>query len=144
MAAKSNCPWSLPVDSGQTTSLKDVMDEQLASKLQEAENGVSENEPSKDVKNGDLTDEKLAKILSEDTTDDDLMIAQMLQMQFDKEYDQALGYQENHHNGTSKVTVSYQKYRMIPDNKIWDDSDDEDEELAAYLDMDEKKRHWDW
>ena len=42
------------------------------------------------------------------------------------------------------MTVSYEKYRKVPDNPVWDDSDDEDEELAAYLDMDDKKRHWDW
>merc|ERR1719219_575736 len=94
-------------------------------------------------KENSLTDEELAKILSGDTNDDDLMIAQMLQMQFDREYDQALGKEESHRNGTSKVTVSYEKYRKVPDNPIWDDSDDEDEELAAYLNMDDKKRHWD-
>ena len=37
MAAKSNCPWSLPVESGPATSLKDVMDEQLATDLQDKE-----------------------------------------------------------------------------------------------------------
>ncbi len=42
-----------------------------------------------------------------------------------------------------KVTVSYQKYRAVPDHPIWEDSDDDDNELAAYLDMDEMKRHWD-
>ena len=77
MAAKSNCPWSLPVGTEPTTSFKDVMDEQLATDLQEQETGSS----SQTVKKNDLTDEELAKILSDDTTDDDLMIAQMLQMQ---------------------------------------------------------------
>ena len=144
MAARSNCPWGVPTDSGPTTSLKDVMSEQLASNLQDQENGVVEEAKVDTGQNGDLTDEELAKILGQDSTNDDLMIAQMLQMQYDREYDQALGYEESHRNGTSKVTVSYQKYRMIPDNKIWEDSDDDDEELAAYLDMDEKKRHWDW
>ena len=32
-------------------------------------------------------------------------------------------------NGTSKVRVTYSKYRMVPENIIWDDSeDDEDDE----------------
>lgn len=140
MAAKSNCPWSLPVESAPATSLKDVMDEQLATDLQHKENGSPDQSPKK----SDLTDEELAKILSDTATDDDLLIAQMLQMQFDREHDQALGKEESHRNGTSKVTVSYEKYRTVPDNPIWDDSDDEDEELAAYLDMDDKKRHWDY
>ena len=77
MAARSNCPWSLPVESGPTTSLKDVMDEQLATDLQDKENGPL----GEAVKESNLTDEELAKIISNDATDDDLMIAQMLQMQ---------------------------------------------------------------
>ena len=77
MAAKSNCPWSLPVESAPTTSLKDVMDEQLATDLQDKENGPLDEA----VKESNLTDEELAKIISNDATDDDLMIAQMLQMQ---------------------------------------------------------------
>ena len=78
MAAKSNCPWSLPVESGPATSLKDVMDEQLATNLQDKENGPLGETM---VKESNLTDEELAKIISNDATDDDLMIAQMLQMQ---------------------------------------------------------------
>ena len=77
MAAKSNCPWSLPVESAPTTSLKDVMDEQLATDLQDKENGPLDEA----VKESNLTDEEVAKIISNDATDDDLMIAQMLQMQ---------------------------------------------------------------
>ena len=77
MAAKSNCPWSLPVKNEPATSLKDVMDEQLATNLQDKEN----DSLTQRLKENDLTDKELAKILSDDTTDDDLMIAQMLQMQ---------------------------------------------------------------
>ena len=65
-------------------------------------------------------------------------------MQFDKEYDQALGVEETHRNGGSKVTVSLSKYKLVPENPIWDDSDDDDETLAAYLALDEDKRHIDW
>jgi hypothetical protein len=31
-------------------------------------------------------------------------------------------------NGSSKVRVSYSKYKMIPENIIWDDSDDDEED----------------
>ena len=130
----ANCPWA-KVSTEASTSLQDVMSEQLASDLQAKEEG------NKSEANGALTDEELAKLLNEDTSDD-LMIAQMLQMQFDREYDQALGVEETHRNGTSKVTVSYSKYKLVPENPIWDDSDD-DEELAAYLNSDDRKRHWD-
>ena len=132
----ANCPWA-KVSSEASTSLQDVMSEQLASDLQAKEEGT------KSEANGALTDEELAKLLNEDTSDD-LMIAQMLQMQFDREYDQALGVEETHRNGTSKVTVSYSKYKLVPENPIWDDSDDDDEDLAAYLNSDDRKRHWDW
>ena len=103
MAAKSNCPWSLPVKNEPATSLKDVMDEQLATNLQDKENDsltqrlkendLTDKELAKILsedrmiaqmpqdKENSLTDEELAKILSGDTNDDDLMIAQMLQMQ---------------------------------------------------------------
>ena len=30
-------------------------------------------------------------------------------------------------NGSSKVRVSYSKYKMIPEDIIWDDSDDEED-----------------
>ncbi len=56
---------------------------------------------------------------------DDLLIAQMLQMQFDKEFDDGLKHEERHQNGASKVTVSYSKYRAIPDNPIWNDEDED-------------------
>ena len=31
-------------------------------------------------------------------------------------------------NGTSKVRVTYSKYRMVPENIIWDDSDDDEDD----------------
>ena len=130
----ANCPWAKVAT--ETSSLQDVMSEQLASDLQAKEEG-------KFVSKDSLTDEELAKLLNEDTSDD-LMIAQMLQLQFDKEFDQALGVEETQRNGTSKVTVSYSKYKLVPENPIWDDSEDDDEALAAYLDSDDRKRHWDW
>ena len=132
----ANCPWA-KVSTEANTSLQDVMSEQLASDLQAKEEG------NKQANNSSMTDEELAKLLNEDTSDD-LMIAQMLQMQFDREYDQALGVEETHRNGTSKVTVSYSKYKLVPENDIWEDSEDEDEELVAYLNSDDRKRHWDW
>merc|ERR1719228_1278517 len=75
-------------------------------------------------------------------TSDDLLIAQMLQKQFDREYDSALGKEEKNINRNSKVTVSYSKYRMMPEEeRIWDDSDEEDEDL--YFTQDDRKRDWD-
>ena len=133
----SKCPWGAPKNPEPITSLEDVMSEQLASDLQTKE------ETKILKKDSDEIPPELLKEIENEGTSDDFLIAQMLQMQFDKEYDQALGMEENQRNGTSKVTVSYQKFRRVPDFPIWDDSDDEDEDLANYLDMDERKRHWD-
>ena len=36
--------------------------------------------------------------------------------------------EEKHHNRGSKVRVSYSKYRMVPEDVIWDDTDDEEDE----------------
>ena len=77
----------------------------------------------------------------DEDTMDDLLIAQMLQKQFDNEYDAALGKEETQINGSSKVhlhlhlhlhlpkvRVSYSKYRMVPEEIVWDDSEEEEEE----------------
>merc|ERR1719228_2066352 len=75
-------------------------------------------------------------------TSDDLLIAQMLQKQFDQEYDSALGKEERNMNRNSKVTVSYSKYRRVPEEaRIWDDSDEELEDM--YFTQDDSKRNWD-
>merc|ERR1719209_2375760 len=75
-------------------------------------------------------------------TSDDLLIAQMLQKQFDQEYDSELGKEERNMNRNSKVTVSYSKYRRVPEEaRIWDDSDEELEDM--YFTQDDSKRNWD-
>ena len=67
----TNCPWAKV--SNETTSLEDVMSEQLSEQLAKENGRVNEGPKS-------MSDEELAKLLNEDTTDD-LVIAQMLQMQ---------------------------------------------------------------
>ena len=41
--------------------------------------------------------------------------------------------EEDHLNGTSKVRVSYSKYRMVPENVIWDDSDEDEDEYFTQV-----------
>lgn len=48
--------------------------------------------------------------------DNDTLIAQMLQAQFDLEHDQELKTVENHRNKNSKVKISYRNYQCVPDN----------------------------
>ncbi len=128
---------AVPAAAPPAASLADVMSEQLASEMAKEEEtkarkASSESEASKP---DDAVDaETLAAIAaaSDDTTDD-LMIAQMLQDQFDRDYDAAIASEERHANKESKVTVSYSKYRAIPDNPIWADEDSEEDEYFTQV-----------
>ena len=62
-----------------------------------------------------------------------------MQRQFDSEYDNALGKEENQVNGSSKVRVSYSKYRMLPEEFDWDSEDEELEDMGDEM----MKRDWD-
>jgi len=155
-------------------SLSEVMSEQLADDLvhkQESRERIQQEEDqafalalqvsisaSEASANGTSDDADIAKAMAQasashnegvkegQSTDckDDLLIAQMLQMQFDNEHDTIIANEEKAHNRNSKVSVSYQKYKVVPEHRMWQDSDDEDQELAEYLAMDDRKRDWDY
>merc|ERR1719495_527087 len=155
-------------------SLSEVMSEQLADDLvhkQESRERIQQEEDqafalalqasisaSEASANGTSDDADIAKVMAQasashnegvkegQSTDckDDLLIAQMLQMQFDNEHDTIIANEEKAHNQNSKVSLSYQKYKVVPEHRIWQDSDDEDKELAEYLAMDDRKREWDY
>jgi len=123
--------------SAQPVSLADVMSEELAEHLTNQELSTIPRSNSSVQSKG--VNEHL-ECFDEAKTEDDFMIAQLLQKQFDKEFDDSLHHEENHYNGHSKVRVTYSKYRMVPEDIIWDDSDDEEDE---YLTLDENDRDWD-
>ncbi|XP_038664465.1 serine/threonine-protein kinase RIO3 [Scyliorhinus canicula] len=58
-------------------------------------------------------------------TSSDLLLAQMLQMEFDREYDAQLRREENKFNGDSKVSISFENYRMVHPFEDSESSDDE-------------------
>lgn len=94
-------PWANIHKPTQPCSFTTVMDEQLAKDLQDKE-------------------EELAPVVSvesvtEDVSDtvDDLMLAQMLQLEFDREHDLLVSAQEKHHNKNSKIAISFDKYRSV-------------------------------
>ena len=94
---------------------------------------------SSNIQKEPLYEEKIAG------TNNDFLIAQMLQNQFDNEYDTVVKNEENAYNRNNKIKVSYEKYKVSQsDHPIWEDSDDEDPELLAYLNMDDRKRDWDY
>jgi len=155
------CPWGAPPVVDTAPSLCDVMSEQLADDLvtkDESRSKVQEKEDEVFAKAlqaslGGATEGQHQQLSdqgsslqkdSETECKDDLLIAQMLQMQFDNEHDTIITNEERAHNQNSKVSLSYQKYKVVPEHRIWQDSDDEDKELAEYLAMDDRKRDWDY
>lgn len=91
-------PWGrAPGVAPQPCSLAAVMDEELARELQSKEGGVSAVvEAFGSVSDAFHCEE------ARNTPDEDLLLAQMLQLEFDRESDLHLAAQERHVNGDSK------------------------------------------
>ncbi|XP_073088180.1 serine/threonine-protein kinase RIO3-like isoform X1 [Manis javanica] len=113
----SKCPWGTPQNTV-SCSLADVMSEQLAKELQLEEAAAAFPEAA--VAEGPfITGENM-------DTSSDLMLAQMLQMEFDREYDAQLRREEKKFNGDSKVSISFENYRKV---HPYEDSDSSEEEV---------------
>ena len=136
-------PWGVaPAAEMTPVSLADVMSEELADQLQKKEyKHVDEASVTATGAVGGLDVPDIPPDIDFDTSDD-AMIAQMLQKQFDREYDLALSKEERSLNRNSKVTVTYSKYKMIPDELRCYDSSDEDYD-EDYFALDEDKRDLD-
>ncbi|XP_068849699.1 serine/threonine-protein kinase RIO3 isoform X3 [Capricornis sumatraensis] len=112
----SKCPWATPQNTI-SCSLSDVMSEQLAKELQLEEEAAAFPEVA--VAEGPfITGENI-------DTSSDLMLAQMLQMEFDREYDAQLRREEKKFNGDSKVSISFENYRKVHPYEDSDSSEDE-------------------
>ena len=102
------------------------MSEELADQLQKKEyrhiDQEAEASPDNPVTGAESAD--IPPDIDFDTSDD-AMIARMLQKQFDQEADLQLAKEEQSLNRNSKVTVTYSKYRMIPEDWAKYDSSDE-------------------
>uniref|UniRef100_UPI00398E9DBF serine/threonine-protein kinase RIO3 n=1 Tax=Pristiophorus japonicus TaxID=55135 RepID=UPI00398E9DBF len=93
------------------------MSEELAKELQQQED---------DVTFPRIIGIDAAALKEEGTaTSSDLLLAQMLQMEFDREYDAQLRREENKLNGDSKVSISYENYRMVHPFEDSESSEDE-------------------
>ncbi|XP_065898189.1 serine/threonine-protein kinase RIO3-like [Dysidea avara] len=110
---KSN-PWGKPRTPIQPSSFASVMDEQLAKDLQEREE--------------QLVTPICVKTITEDSTDtmDDLLMAQMLQLEYDREHDLLVAAQEKHHNKDSKIAISFEKFRSVHPALSEDDPHDDE------------------
>nr|XP_035954029.1 serine/threonine-protein kinase RIO3 isoform X3 [Halichoerus grypus] len=112
----SKCPWATTQNTI-SCSLADVMSEQLAKELQLEEEAAAFPEVA--VTEGPfITGENI-------DTSSDLMLAQMLQMEFDREYDAQLRREEKKFNGDSKVSISFENYRKLHPYEDSDSSEDE-------------------
>ncbi|TRY91383.1 hypothetical protein DNTS_013514 [Danionella cerebrum] len=100
-------PWGAPALAPSPCSLADVMSEQLARQLHEEGTTFPESLDS-----------------GADTTSD-LILAQMLQMEFDREFDTQLRREEKKFNGDSKISISFENYRMVHPYEDSDSSEDE-------------------
>ncbi|XP_029979567.1 serine/threonine-protein kinase RIO3 [Sphaeramia orbicularis] len=109
-------PWGSVAPAAPPCSLTDVMSEQLARQLDE------ENSAFPAI--ADPTSDLLLVDDAPDTTSD-LMLAQMLQMQFDREFDNQLRREEKKFNGDSKVSISFENYRKVHPYEDSDSSEDE-------------------
>ncbi|XP_076244341.1 serine/threonine-protein kinase RIO3 [Calliopsis andreniformis] len=109
-------PWAKiqPVEG--PVSLLEITSEQLAKSIQEKELKKCCTETVEDVSVQDCV------ICESNDTDNDEVIAHMLQDQFNKEYDLMLKRTEEKFNRDAKVNISYTNYRT----SVCDDQDDKD------------------
>ncbi|XP_077592379.1 serine/threonine-protein kinase RIO3 isoform X2 [Stigmatopora nigra] len=103
-------PWGVSAPTSSTCSLADVMSEQLARQLL-------------DEDHDGFGGESVARITGD--TASDLMLAQVLQMQYDREFDHQLRREERKFNGDSKVSISFENYRTVHPYEDSDSSEDE-------------------
>ena len=98
LAAKRS-PWGrAPGVAPEPCSLVTVMDEELARELQSKEGGVGAVVEAF----GSVSEAFPREEARSSAPDDDLLLAQMLQLEFDRENDLHLAAQERHVNGDSK------------------------------------------
>ncbi|KAJ1191160.1 hypothetical protein NDU88_000476 [Pleurodeles waltl] len=115
---QQKCPWGASLNAVIPCSLNDVMSEELAKELQLGEESDAFPETV-------LTDEGLLITGDDVDTCSDEVLAQMLQMQFDREYDAQLLREEKKFNGDSKVSISFENYRKVHPCEESDSSEDE-------------------
>jgi len=125
-------PWGSP-QQRPVHSLSDVIDEEYAQQIQNQEeypvvsttNLVAGNEIIHDI-SANLMDDAV-----EDSTVNDMLLAQMLQLEFDKENDAYIKAQEHHTNGSNKVKLSYKNFCLT---HPYNENDDARKPMQHYND----------
>lgn len=151
---RKGSPWGKVTQNTDLYSLEDVMSEQLASDLQDKED-YQINTAAEICKQKVQVEQEIlpnttptptatstaTTTATVNNTEDDFMIAQLLQLEIDKEYDDALRKQENVLNKNSRISISYDKFKSVhpvtekEDNDVLEDieyssSDDSEDEIT--------------
>ncbi|XP_035739966.1 serine/threonine-protein kinase RIO3-like [Vespa mandarinia] len=128
-------PWRKIQSVEDPVSLLEITSDQLAKSLQEKE--------LKKYKDS-LKEEPITEIYDtyeSNDTDSDAVIAQMLQAQYNREYDMMLKRTETKVNRDSKVNISYTKYRMSsfeePDERKTD-TDDANKDFDRFVSVEKE------
>ncbi|KAL1494337.1 hypothetical protein ABEB36_009952 [Hypothenemus hampei] len=144
-----SCPWA-NIKKIEPSSLADIMSEEVARDLQ-----AKEDEKYRIALDYDKQDEAgpailydtqviedipddVLKAISNDSVESDAIIAQLLQIQFDKEHDDVLKIKEQKFNGSSKVSISLDNFKRAPLNYDFE-SDSEEDEIEDLM----ERKNWD-
>lgn len=125
-------PWKKVDTPAEVQNLSEIMSEEFARGLQiKEETKFAEHLSEQHMStSSDLIPPELIKQIDDsnvkDHCDSDAIIAKVLQCQFDREYDDEIKMVEKKRNGNSKVSVSYDNYRNIPEELIYDSNSDDD------------------
>lgn len=126
-SSKKLSPWgkSPPVA---PCSLASVMDEEIAKELQAKEDYLAGYHLQVDKASSANTFEGGTS----PDTENDFLLAQMMQLEYDKEYDRTIDSMEKRYNGESKVSVSFDNFRnvhpILKEDSSSSDSDEWNEE----------------
>lgn len=134
-------PWKKVTTPVESQNLTDIMSEQYARGLQVKEElKFAEQMSDLLVSTSEEVSPELLKQIEEanakEYCDSDALIAQVLQCQFDKEYDDEIKRVEKKKNGDAKVSISYDNYRSVPDHLAYDSDEEEDVDIADKKDWD--------
>lgn len=107
-SAKQLSPWGKTV-SVAPCSLASVMDEEIAKELQAEEDHMAayHMQPATD------SSQEAFEVGTDQDTENDFLLAQMIQLEYDKEYDRTIDSMEKRYNGESKVSVSFDNFRNV-------------------------------
>ena len=120
-------PWGAAALPNTVKSFRDMMDEEYAKQLEEKDIREEEEVYLKQIEQLNLNESQnqlpatdlevplpdanvVAVSPADDTTDNDLMLARLLQMEFDRENDEHIRSLEKNMNGSQKVSMNFKNY----------------------------------